>query len=150
VDAEVSRRKFAKEMSAMRNEAASLVARLGWEVVTAEYPVFAVTFTHPRTKRRVGFRFQFDNWDEQPPSLSLFDPDNGAELPWEKWPQGTWAVGNPHPVTGKPFLCLPGIREYHIHTSHLTDLWDNLKGNDSYRLLHLVHRVQQRFGDTNG
>ena len=150
MDVEVSRRKFSKELSAIRSEAGRLIARLSWDIVTAEHPILAVVFTHPKTKRRVGFRFLCDDWDELPPSLSLFDPEDLTELPWDKWPQGGWAVSNPHPVTGKPFLCLPGIREYHTHSSHLTELWDNYKKDASYLLRYIVHRVQQRFGDTNG
>jgi hypothetical protein len=150
VDPAVSRRKFDRELELIRTQAAGFVEAAAWKLIDTTYPILAVAFTHPRSKRCVGFRFLCDDWDELPPSLSLFDLETGEELPWEKWPQQGWSVGNPHPVTKKPFLCLPGIREYHIHSSHLSDRWDNLRGRDSYLLRYLVHRVQQRFEDTNG
>ena len=49
------------------------------------------------------------------------DPDDGRELPWGKWPKEEWVVHESHPSTGKPFLCLPGIREYHTHSSHVRE-----------------------------
>jgi hypothetical protein len=150
VDPAVSQRKFEREIELLRGEASTFVHAAGWQITAASFPELSVVFTHPRSSRHVGFRFQCDSWDEQPPSLSLFDPDTKAELPWDKWPQGVWAVGNPHPVTNKPFLCLPGIREYHIHTSHVTDHWHNYKAKGSYTLTFIVDRVWQRFKETNG
>lgn len=150
MDPAVSAKKFDRELDVLRCEVECFATAAGWEYVTAIFPDLSVIFTHPRSKRRVGFRFLFDGWDEQPPSLSLFDPDSKAELPWNEWPQGGWAAGNPHPTTGKPFLCLPGIREYHTHPSHVTDYWHNYKAKGSYTLGFILHRVWQRFGATNG
>lgn len=149
MDPAVSMRKFDRELRAVREDG-GVTGVERWELPTSTWPEFAVVFTHPLTKRRVGFQFQFDDWDEVPPSLSLFDPEGGGELPWEKWPKGGWSVGNPHPVTGKPFLCLPGIREYHTHHSHLKDLWENYLAKDSYGAGYIIHRVWQRFRETNG
>jgi len=150
VDPAVSERKFNRELELLRGDASGFVTAGGWEIASATFPGLSVIFPHPRSKRRVGFGFQFASWDELPPSLALFDPETKAELPWDKWPQGAWAVGNPHPTTGKPFLCLPGIREYHIHSSHVTDYWDNYKAKGTYTIPCILHRVWQRFKDTNG
>ena len=150
MDPAVSEKKFNRELDALHGDGSGFVAAGGWEFVTTNYPVLSLVFTHPRSKRGVGFRFLFDGWDEQPPSLGLFDVETKAELAWDKWPQGGWSVGNPHPTTGKPFLCLPGIREYHMHSSHLTDHWHNYKAKGSYTLGFILDRVWQRFRDTNG
>jgi len=29
-----------------------------------------------------------------------------------------------HPITKEPFICLPGVREYHNHPEHSGDSWD--------------------------
>ena len=150
MDAEVSRLKFAREVDALRAQATDFVANRGWEIVSSDYPVFDVVLTHPTSKRRVGFRFLCDDWDERPPSLSLFDPETLAELSWERWPQGGWSALNPHPTTGKPFLCLPGIREYHTHSSHLQEPWAGLRSRETYKLRYIVHRVHERFNVTQG
>ena len=150
MDPAVSLKKFDRDVTRLREDADGLIRSLGWEISTATHPLLDIAFTHPRSNRRVGFRFCFENWTDAAPSLTLFNPEDGVLLPWDKWPHGTWAVGNPHPTTGKPFLCLPGIYEYHIHSSHLNDPWSNYSGRDSYKFGHLVHRVWQRFRDSNG
>lgn len=150
MDPQVSEAKFARAAKALTDEASAFAAAHGWEVVEARYPHLRVVLTHPKSGRRVGFDFDFSAWDALPPSLGLFEPATGAALPWERWPQGGWSAGHPHPSTGRSFLCLPGIREYHTHPSHLTDAWDALRGRDSYGVLYIVQRVQQRFEVTNG
>ena len=150
MDRAVSLKKFDKAVQSLQGDAKLYVAGRGWEVGTAAYPMLAVVFTHPRSGRKVEFRFRFDNWDELPPSLDLHDPENGQPLSWEEWPKGGWSVLNPHPCTGKPFLCLPGIREYHTHRSHLGDAWERYRPLITYGLLSIVDRVQQRFNDSNG
>lgn len=150
LDVEVSRRKFYQQIALVGEQASDFVQLKGWNVKETDYPTLAVVFKHSKSGRAVGFRFLCDNWDEETPSLSLFDPETGQDLLWDQWPQGGWSAGNPHPRTGKPFLCLPGIREYHIHDSHLNDKWDNLRARESYKLLHLVERVRQKFEETNG
>jgi hypothetical protein len=150
VDPAVSKRKFGRELEIIRSQAAGFVEAAAWDFVDTTYPALAVVFPNPRTKRRIGFRFLCDNWDDLPPSLSLFDPETGEELPWSKWPQQGWPAGQSHPTTGKPFLCLPGIREYHTHSSHLNEPWSNLRGRESYLLRYILHRVHSRYGDSHG
>jgi hypothetical protein len=150
IDAEVSRLKFARALAVVDGGAADLVAGSKWEVVGRTYPIFEVVWTHPRSGRRVGFRFFFEDWDAIAPSLELFDPASGTPLTWGQWPKNIWSVGNEHPLTKKPFLCLRGIREYHDHPSHLGDSWAALRGLDSYSMIYLVYRVQQRFEDSDG
>ena len=150
MDRAVSLKKFDTAVQLLGADAALYVAGKGWDVVTAAYPTLSVVFRHPRSCRAVEFRFNCDNWDELPPSLTLHDPEDGQELPWEEWPKEAWSVLNRHPSTGKPFLCLPGIREYHTHRSHLGDVWERYRPLSSYSLLGIVDRVQQRFNDSNG
>lgn len=148
MDPAVSKLKFDREAGGLREIAPVLAG--GWDIRSAEWPILSIVFTHPKSQRKVGFAFRFDDWDDTPPSLGLFDPATGQDLPWNLWPQGGWSIGNPHPSTGKPFLCLPGIREYHTHSSHTGDAWDNYHARGTFTLTYIVHRVWQRFGDTNG
>ena len=149
MDSEVSKLKFNQEKELLLGEAKDFVAAQGWEIVEFEYPVLAVVLTHPKSRRRVGFRFLCDNWDDQPPSLTLFDPATpNQELPWAKWPKD-WNAAERHAHYSKPFLCLPGLREYHSHESHLNDHWANLRPKDSYKLRYIVERVHQKFGGSH-
>jgi hypothetical protein len=74
-------------------------------------------------------RLSYDNYDFWPPSLTFIDaftgqpskPHVGALMPT---PEGLRSVLiEPHPMTKQPFLCLPGIREYHSHPQHTGDDW---------------------------
>ena len=150
MDKAVSIRKFDRAVQSLNNQAALFVGERGWSVVAAVYPLLSVVFKHPRSGREIGFRFNCEDWDELPPSLTLHDPECGQELRWEDWPREAWSVLDCHPITGKPFLCLKGIREYHTHNSHLGDLWENYRPLSSYGLLSIIDRVQQRFNDSNG
>lgn len=149
MDLEVSRRKFDADIQALQGDAAAYAAARGWTVVSTAYPVLGVLLVHPRSKRGIEFRFTCDQWDELAPSLALHNASDGRELSWKEWPQGGWAAGE-HPNTGKPFLCLPGIREYHTHPSHIDDKWEGYRLRGSYRLRDIIDRVQQKFEAADG
>lgn len=150
MDIEVSKLKFNREKKLLLGEAKEFVQARGWEVIQFEYPVLAVVLTRPTARRRIGFRFHCDDWDAQPPSLTLFDPASpDIELPWQKWPKNGWNAGERHDHYPKPFLCLPGIREYHTHPSHLGDRWENLRPQETYQIRGIVDRVHQKFEATN-
>jgi hypothetical protein len=145
VDPEVSQLKFDRDAA----EVEALAADFGWTVCHKVYPLLEVLVVHPKSGRRVGMRLGCEHWDAEPPSFTMIDPDSRAEFLWDKWPQG-WPVGNPHPVTGRPFLCLPGVREYHTHSSHLDDKWEKYRAGGRYKLSDIVVRIKQRFGDSHG
>jgi hypothetical protein len=74
-------------------------------------------------------RLAYDNYDLQPPSLTFIDlftrqptrPHVRAILGTPEGPRDVLIDG--HPLTGQPFLCLPGVREYHVHPQHTGDDW---------------------------
>ena len=150
MDSTVSRRKFEGEVRSLKAEASDFAGARGWRVLVATYPTFSVVLRHPASHREIEFRFTCNDWDEQPPSLTLHHSEDGRELTWDEWPIGGWDVHASHTSTGRPFLCLPGIREYHTHTSHLNERWDGYRLRGTYRLLNIVDRVQQRFEDSGG
>ena len=144
VDKMVSRKKFEAEILSLNTDTVAYAAAKGWKIISTDYPTLALALRHPRSLREVEFHFACDDWDEIPPSLSLHDAEGGRELPWAEWPKGDWPVGE-HDATGKPFLCLPGIREYHTHQSHVGDSWHGYRLRGTYRLRDIVDRVQQKF-----
>ena len=149
MDEAVSRRKFDAEALALQANVAAFVRAKGWRLVSAIHPTLAIVLRHRRSDREIEFRFGCDHWDELPPSLSLHDPDDGRELRWAEWPKCGWEVHESHPTTGKPFLCLRGIREYHTHSSHIGDKWEGYMVRGTYRLRDIVDRVDQRFNDSD-
>jgi hypothetical protein len=123
-----------------------LAASRDWAIHQVTYPVIDVTFTAPgRTSLRV--RAMCDGWNGQPPSFDLLTAA-GVPLrvtqppPIEIFPNPTGVFNcSPHPNTGRPFVCSRGAREYHVHPSHINDLWENLRGQSDFDLGGLLTRL---------
>ena len=114
------------------NFSPKLARRRGWRINSIEFPVVDCTFTAPeRTALRL--RLLCDNWNDLPPAVSLHAAD-GTFL--ETLPVDPTGVFNPglHPETQRPFICMRGVREYHTHPSHVSDLWESLKNSSNYTL----------------
>jgi hypothetical protein len=126
-----SRLRFDKDVGTMGDR---LLGVRGWKLYTKEFPVLDVGFqAEGRTELRV--RLVATNWNDEPPSVELLDKD-GNYLTGPKIPQNSGNVFHTdnHHLTGRPFVCMAGAREYHTHSSHTGDLWDNYKRRGGYDL----------------
>lgn len=136
---ELSERLFLGETAFCDNP--TLLEARGWVVHVRSYPTLDIQFS---AKEMVPIRVRAicDDWDDLPPSVDLLDE---AGTPLARFPQGIGhSVFNnsAHPRTKRPFLCIPGIREYHEHGSHLSDKWDNYKNRKSdYDLGAILTRI---------
>jgi hypothetical protein len=78
-----------------------------------------------------GVRFYLDDFDMRAPSVTFHHPATWQLLRHHQIPQGMHIVNGAglkvihdrHPVTGRPFFCMRGIREYHEHPQHTGDEW---------------------------
>jgi hypothetical protein len=150
VDEAVSRRKFDRELAAYQILQPDYRKR-GWILAKAEFPVVEVVFGTPKTRPPAivcAVRLDFTNYDLVPPSVTFVDPFSGTPLPAKAL--GGFAMSKllgmegatPETVTARlqsgatvqpllqahrpedvPFLCLPGVREYHDHPAHTGDSW---------------------------
>ena len=108
----------------------ALCQRRGWVLHALEFPVINVSYTAPgRTPLRV--TFTCDNWNDQPPSIRLESADGVPLKQIRPNPTGVFH-GGPHHLTGLPFVCMRGSREYHTHPSHVADVWEPLRGGSNY------------------
>jgi hypothetical protein len=99
-------------------------------------------------------RLDYTNYDLEPPSLRFIDvwtgepatpPVQPAQLSSTGEPQNL--LPGPHPDTGLPFLCLPGLLEYHTHPQHSGDLWlVGHRAQGAGRLAVVCERVWQAMG----
>jgi hypothetical protein len=87
--------------------------------------------------------------------LSIIDPETKQPLAVTLWPQhpnywhpSGWS-SSPLIATPKPFMCMPGIREYHTHHSHVGDSWENHKSHSDYSVIGIVTQVAQVFQKSN-
>ena len=103
-----------------------------WVLNEHSFPILDVTFLGTRPLR---VRFTCDNWNDLPPSAELLEQDGAAVA--QALPGG---VFNPsaHPKTGRQFVCMRGIREFHEHPSHIQEQWDTHRGKDGMDLVGLM------------
>ena len=119
---------FDAEVEAIPQE---LLDLRGWTINLKEYPTLDVSFVQGSRTGRV--KMICDNWNELPPSIVFLDSEGRELSTMGRDPAGVINVG-PHPITGRPFICSVGSREYHTHTSHTADLWENYKNRSGFDL----------------
>lgn len=115
-------------------EHADLYRQRGWLLLKSAATTLEIGFVAPNAAlgfrvMPVAIRLVYDNYDIWPPSLTFIDPLTGEPaippIPARKREgavlQDLIVAG--HPETGWPFLCLPGVREYHRHPQHSGDDW---------------------------
>ncbi len=138
----ISRAAFEADVARLDPQAAK---KLGWTVLRSDYPIFDVVFGHP-TAAPLRLRLECAQWDEIPPSIELLKEDG---TPVDGVPPN---VGNvfhpgPHPDTGRCFVCMRGVREYHTHPSHVQELWPQYRGtsgNDLIGIIGQLHRAWKK------
>jgi len=138
VDPEISREKLRREMR--RWKATSLYQERGWlllrydeEQLVIELAFLAklsiTTGATPLPSVVCAVRLTYENYDLWAPSLTFIDvfsrePTNPHVRAFQGTPTGPRDVLiDGHPETHRPFLCVPGIREYHSHPQHTGDSW---------------------------
>ena len=110
----------------------SLAATRRWTIHKIEFPILDCEFRHAN-KPSLRVRFECDDWNTIPPSIELLTADGKAltALPG----RSTGVFNNSaHPISGKPFICMRGSREYHTHNSHLNDPWEPLRDQSNMSL----------------
>ena len=110
-----------------------LLKTRSWEVILRDYPVLIIEFTDPN-KKSIRVKMNCNDWDDKPPSIEILN-NEGVPLTLDQFPKGHGVFNaSAHPKTQKPFICTPGSLEYHEHSSHVADLWDNYKSKAGYDL----------------
>lgn len=106
-----------------------------WTLSQREFPTIDVTFLGTKPLR---IRMVCNDWDEIAPSVELLKADG---TPWSDPLPGGIFNGSNHPTTGRPFICMRGIREYHIHPSHTNEQWATYRGQAGMNLAGLLTQL---------
>lgn len=103
-----------------------------WKINSTEYPVLDLTFGASGANP---FRILLncEDWNDEPPSIVFLDIDGEPRSAITRDPAGIFNE-SAHPITRRPFVCTPGSKEYHTHTSHLTDHWSNYRNKSGFDL----------------
>lgn len=165
VDPVVSRVKFERELGAYRALEDDYLKR-GWWMLKAHFPDVFVAFLSPKVNPPcviLGVTLDFTDYDFQPPSVRLVNPLTRVPYKFRELPNQlvrTVLVPNPpemadhgiinaapqalmvaHDPDEIPFLCIPGVREYHDHPGHSGDLWALHRGTGEGTLHFLLDQI---------
>lgn len=170
VDPAVARAKFERELNAYQQLAADQRER-GWLLLDAQFPEVLVAFAAPQLNPPAvlfGALLDFTNYDLWPPSVTIVNPFTSEPLRHRDIPQelrmtrrvsqmiAVPGIGQvpgeieqplliAHGADEVPFVCLPGVREYHEHPAHSGDSWLNHRGGGEGTLFFLLEKLY-RYG----
>lgn len=168
VDPDVSRAKFDREVSEYRNLEATYQKR-GWLLLEAEFPKVFVAFAATRLRPApivAAVVVDFTDYDLQPPSVQFIDPftrekllaanlqffmlrrpempglppEAIAALAQQSGLQFSSLIQSNRP-DDFPFICLPGVREYHDNPAHTGDSWLLHRGSGEGSLAFILEKI---------
>jgi hypothetical protein len=166
LDERVAREKFAAAWSLFNNRRE--FRPRGWEIEKPVFPFLKVMFEDRRRRPKAGVRLQLRNYDALPPSLEFLDdkgrphtqvslgillrpPEESHVPPYVRngmilQPPNLigYLPGN-HPFTERPFLCIRGTWEFHVHPQHADILWEWIRADGSYSLQYLLEHAHHAF-----
>jgi Predicted metal binding domain len=168
VDPEVSKRKFEREIENYRRLEDDYIRRGLW-MVKASWPEVFMVLGAPHLKPPAvvfGAVIDFTNYDFWAPSVRLVDPftrepyktrnlpsnlvrmteaippeiglDPQAAMLWAAQHSQALMQGQPDEI---PFLCIPGVREYHQHPAHTGNSWLLHRGTGEGTLFFIVDQL---------
>jgi hypothetical protein len=168
VDPGVSRAKFDREVAAYRDLEATYRKR-GWLLLEAKFPEVFVAFAATKLRPApivAAAVVDFTDYDLQPPSVRFVDPFTREKLlasnvgfqmfrrpPMRGVPpemiaamiqQGAIQVSSllqSNRPDDYPFICLPGIREYHDNPAHTGDSWLLHRGSGEGSLAFILEKI---------
>jgi len=135
VDPAVSEQKFQNELDRFI-QSKSFNRKRGIFLLDAEYPNIFIGFFAQKlipASHVFTVKINFDNYDFEPPSIVFVNPftfEPIQHLAQVGIPFLRKVPGNPQGQmllqqneNRPPFLCIPGVREYHHHPAHTGDSW---------------------------
>jgi hypothetical protein len=166
-DPTVSGTKFAREVAEFRALERDY-RRRGWILARADFPEALVVVAARQLAPPAivtGVLFNYTDYDAQPPSVTLVDPFTEEPFPAEHLPTRLLRSVAPELPAGVqlppgaqlqtvaqplmqdygpgtiPFLCLPGVREYHDHPGHKGDHWELHRTSGAGRLVRILEII---------
>lgn len=167
VDPFVSRTKFERELKQYRILECHYRNK-GWFLLEAEFPRICVAFVVAKLRPPplvATVELNFTNYDLHPPSVRFVDPFSreyvkakdlhfkmmrrlsaadvatGTTVPAQQQQFQLTNLIQHHDPEEIPFLCLPGVREYHNHPAHSGDAWLLHRGSGEGSLHFILDQI---------
>lgn len=154
VDPSVSRSKFEKEVLEFRKIETDMWRRGCW-LASAEFPEVFLIFGTAKIKPAsllFAVSINFTNYDMWPASVRMVNPFTREPYTFEQLPTELRRLCPPGPNGNSayqslmqawhpshiPFLCIPGVREYHENPGHTGDSWLLYRNSPTGTLFFLV------------
>jgi hypothetical protein len=114
--------------------------RLSARGVTAQRDGHHVHIRAPEVGEERILVLDAEKYDGEPVGVFVADGE-GHLLPGSGWPPGL--CQGEHPVLHRPFVCVRGTIDYHVHPSHIEDSWDRYRGRIRLAglVVHLLRRI---------
>lgn len=162
-DPAVSRSKFDRELSALK-QIEEYNRERGVILIDANFPVIKLAFYAYRIRPLIlafTVKLDFTNYDIEPPSLCFIDLITNKELTHPELNiqlmrfqalqqengnqtfQPLQDLIQSHRPKNLPFVCLPGIREYHKHPVHSNDSWLTRRGKGEGTLGFIIDQLHK-------
>lgn len=178
IDPRISKTKFDREIASFRKLEDLYIKRGWYLLKATFPEVFVVFVAHQLNPAPVvfGAKLDFTNYDIIPPSVRVVNPFTGVPYKAKELPEPAklkrkdtvqnQAVQIPqvpglmfqfqqvqqlmqaHFPEDIPFLCLPGVREYHEHPAHTGDNWLLHRGNGEGTLYNILSVLSKYGTDT--
>jgi hypothetical protein len=162
VDERVSRKKFDREVEAWRRNSTDHTRR-GIFLLEAEFPKAFVAFAAPHLNPAAvifAVELDFTNYDVWPPSVRFLNPFSRQPYRPGQLPPMVRIKQQPGSPNGLPsvevavmhqtnapdgeaFMCMPGVREYHLHPAHNGDSWLLHRGSGEGTLFHILDKLHE-------
>jgi hypothetical protein len=132
----LARANFERDVEALTDRMADLQRLI---LHQRAFPLLDATIAH---NKNIRIRLEANDWNDLPPAIAILDPDGS---PWTSQLPGGVFNGGPHSVSGKPFICMRGSREYHTHSGHVNDTWDNYRGQEGMNLVGILMQLSSEW-----
>lgn len=147
VDRNVSLRKFKRETDTLLRLRNEYLAR-GWDIKEVSYPTIKIHFLNSSGKAVIGIIVDCNDYNFMPVSVvytnTKFEPLKFNQLPIFVCQGARPLVIQEHPLTHRPFICLPGIREYHSHYEHHDNHWDLHRYPEVYNIYNAIRVAHEQ------
>ena len=150
VDIEVTSRKFKKELEEFKELEHEYRKRGVFLIENIDFKLRFLFSIPSLIPSPIAFSVELDytNWDFEPPSLVLLNPFTGIPLKSNEvgiqFLQWNNVAGKPQPLLvghDIPFICIPGVREYHNHQHHSGDSWFLYRTKGEGKLCDLIEKL---------